>query len=1541
MVETSLQSGADSLLGAANRRLFMLYDNTKSLSNLDLPHHSPPSPKAIAATGKRLSNPASTGGAGVTYEQRVQAVYVLSMLSGGAVELARHERVIELRFQAAVHGYKTDDLVCTLQDDTGASRRALLQVKRDVRAVASDANFVDALVAAWLDFQNPACFTRDRDRVYLVYETTGGSSLEALGHLMVFARGSTSAADFLLKVQAEWFSTEVNRVTLRVVRENLDIAAGGAIGDEELWQFLAHWRLLQHTLQAGDAPEATHWVNSIQLILGPGLVPDPWGIWSQIVGASAQFNASAATVTSARLGDYLSASVLKGFASHRASAAAATTDVHARSALIRTPPAQLDPVMPHLRSVPSADETAPTTTLGLPSALPASVNKLVTRQLDGINERVKAGRYRDAHAELTANADMAPFDDHQRARWYLMRGACQWAEGHMQEAAADFLRAAELFPDEDKMAAGKVRGLSLKNDLAAAVEAADAATERFPESAHVWASWGLAKVFAEQPIDLDDFPVSRREDADVLQLVAWSKRANKDWPAAIDAALRAVAAKDSAFPARNAALAVVLEAVTDNPVASAFRLLDHAGKQALRTVVAAFEPRAERLWSLQSPDAQSRAATHLGITYALLGDHATALDVVREAKIHGISTPNLVRVELESLEETRPVEEFRARAKEAVGQLAEDGLVTMAQAAANNQDLELVEAAVEASKAMPSLSAQAADALRGIHWTAIWNSGRREDAMASVEAAAIDVSESLPLVVAGTRLLLKSAQPKRLNKLLRRAEQLANANGKPAERKLVADLLLDAKRFVQAAEQLERLLPRGQHSEMHNRWLWALIRAGNWRAAKDLLDSFPPQWIHDERARGLAMELGNSAGDVQLLRKVADVEFERSSDQAASWIFRHTLDLQTLSFVELRERLAPAPLTLKGSIRELTQLAAEELRLGLDGPGMRRLYRMRRLNPAAIESASAVFIAFATAPEQLPDMEESIAAVRAGSHVTLVDADGIRVSVTTDPIEVGDLPATTEFKSSAAPEVGRLLGKVLGDEVVIEQSFGGSREYRVEAIKSAYRRVIELAMEDMQKSVTPIPHVSLMQMRHGPDGADFSEMLEQLKRQSAHTRQVFEAYQKGSITLGVLAMMLGRDTIELVRGWGTAGLGQKLQVCSGTSDERMHALRLLADKDAAYVVDAATLAEIALLDVDGALKVLPILYVSAETQAAVLRALELSKRDRSSGKTFERDGKLGFVEFTEEQHAKNTAQLQRLADLMDEHCEVTPVYGPEAIPAEIAKLLKVLPDEDRQVLLLAAEKGLRIFSIDFRLRSIAVLIGIQGVWPQPVLMHAMHEGVISGVEYTRAAATMFVGSRGFVSIGANELAFICHQGTPWLSFGMAKFMDHLRDPEADYKSAVAISRDFVELLMFSTCTYMGAAAELLKHIVESLIRHPASGGNLPKTLVDFFEKVFVGEFSNYPHPLVAETGRAQDTATRNYFANTIREGVTWAVGSEEKRRIRVDVLMCGITPWLVLAQDKEDLPIPEGLKPLREDVREDPVKAVTEVHQTDYLANEA
>ena len=236
------------------------------------------------------------------------------------------------------------------------------------------------------------------------------------------------------------------------------------------------------------------------------------------------------------------------------------------------------------------------------------------------------------------------------------------------------------------MAAARVRGLALQEEYEGALEAATVAKERFPESLSVWVAWATAKILSSQPVTLAEFPLAMREEADALQLVAWSRRAQRDWSGAISMALQAIAAKDAGFYARKTALAVVLEAATENVATATFGLLEAQTKTALHAVAQAFEPRAERLWSVQSPAAQTAVATHLGIAYLLLDEPEAALRLVEEAKAQSITTSHLVRVELQALFEVRSMAEFKARALLAMNQLSDDGLAAVAQAAANRGD---------------------------------------------------------------------------------------------------------------------------------------------------------------------------------------------------------------------------------------------------------------------------------------------------------------------------------------------------------------------------------------------------------------------------------------------------------------------------------------------------------------------------------------------------------------------------------------------------------------------------------------------------------------------------------------------------------------------------------------------------------------------------------------------------------------------------------------------------------------------------------------
>lgn len=161
----------------------------------------------------------------------------------------------------------------------------------------------------------------------------------------------------------------------------------------------------------------------------------------------------------------------------------------------------------------------------LPIARPDSVNKLVSNQLDHINELLKSNRYDDAREALKRlGADLAALDNHQQARWYLQRGICTWHQDSGEATASDFFLAAELYPDDEKMAAAKVRGLLLSGKAEQAVQEGRSARQRYPNSVHVWLAHANARMVAGESLGPEDIPNEFKESADVLQLVAWARR---------------------------------------------------------------------------------------------------------------------------------------------------------------------------------------------------------------------------------------------------------------------------------------------------------------------------------------------------------------------------------------------------------------------------------------------------------------------------------------------------------------------------------------------------------------------------------------------------------------------------------------------------------------------------------------------------------------------------------------------------------------------------------------------------------------------------------------------------------------------------------------------------------------------------------------------------------------------------------------------------------------------------------------------------------
>ena len=98
-----------------------------------------------------LSNPYSTGGGGVTFEQLVGASYLVSLLVGEIPRGVDWGTIKEVRFQDRWHGCLLDDIVVTSTDGS-TERKLALQIKEYLTFSESDPTFTRVMDDCWKTF---------------------------------------------------------------------------------------------------------------------------------------------------------------------------------------------------------------------------------------------------------------------------------------------------------------------------------------------------------------------------------------------------------------------------------------------------------------------------------------------------------------------------------------------------------------------------------------------------------------------------------------------------------------------------------------------------------------------------------------------------------------------------------------------------------------------------------------------------------------------------------------------------------------------------------------------------------------------------------------------------------------------------------------------------------------------------------------------------------------------------------------------------------------------------------------------------------------------------------------------------------------------------------------------------------------------------------------------------------------------------------------------------------------------------------------------
>lgn len=1400
--------------------------------------------------------------------------------------------ICEIRFQARVHGPQTDDLVCTIQNSVGVRRKVLMQIKSGLKAQKTSKAFRDAIGGAWLDFQQPADFSQGQDRIIIVHDAEVRHSLEGAASVVKAANTSLSAKDWLQKIDPKGVGNQLKRNALAAFRDIGASYAQGPLSDDELYKFLGHLSFLSQDLLKDGTSQQIELINLIHVsFLAFGISADASHVWAKLVTTCMALNSDGAGVSIETIGSAIGEDLARAFklvrGSHRSGI---QFSVKAEGDIIFSTDTGVPRIVVSNGRSDIRDE--------VPMARTSSENKFISGLLDKVNVRIKEGKYKDAMTDLAAlGEDMNPFDAHQKARWYLMRGVCNWNFDHDESAADDFLKAAALCDDEDKLAAARARGWLIKKDTAAAVKAGEEAMERFPQSLSVWAVTKNAQVIQGLSLTEEDIPIAYRDEADAYHLVAWCKHRDGDVVGAAVVARNAMRLASASFFTRDLALTYTLESIFSNSLNIAFHMLTAAELRAIGEVVDAFEPALKQLWAMQSDSTLKYTIRNLGYAYILLKRGSEVLKLLDDATSRGIVGNEFIRLKLEAYIEMAAPKEALGTCLGLIDSMPPEALVTFAQVAATAGDRPIVEQAlvVAARIADEAERRRATELITSMHWDLLMKTGQQEEVLAMLGSRNLALSTSVPELAQASRLLRRAGQRERANSCLDSLKDLLTDASAPAERYLAATALFYGERFEESANIYECLLRKGVHSQLHNDLLFCYLKLGGYAKAKKLLDSFPSGWMADAEARQIAIQIGQLVGDEKLLRQLSVAQMDAEPNRAMSWIFRVMMagrDGQKA----LLSAVSEVPETVEGSARELTQLAVCEMTNGFEARGLRRIYRMRRLDMTDVDVAASYISAPLAARRLLPNLESTLDRIAPGSCFTIINGEGRSFTRAIDPPELADLPPVGDFLTADHSDILPFIGAAVGDEIEVQQTFDNPTIFKVVAIGSAYRYLLDISQKMLKESIGKSTFLTIIELpKDDQDNLDFSQVESQVRKSAEVGREVMNAYRTAPFTIGGICNMLNRSVFDAVCGWPTGEV--KLEVAGGAHAERYAALKILEQDQRLYVVDAATLIELARVDCLHLLSRVPRLLCSTKSYELIRGELEESRRMPSSATAIEHEGALAMVEISEEDWARRLDLLERIVHSVETFCDIRPSYGPEDYKRVPQQLRQVIADEETAAVMLCVEFDACLFCIDARLRLLAkVFCSLEGVWPQVFLSSCLAKHKISQRDYSVACLKFFLSGRTFTSLNEIDLIFAIFQGGTWPRIVLEAFQGHIAEDEVEFASAFKVTVAFLAYIAKSGNCQVGFLIEVTSLLAEGLARHKHCGENLSERI--YYALCFMHDV------------KGGSTRLREFLKLSIDASVNRAKTRTAAFSFKGSVLFCSAPPWLasgITSSDTADL----------------------------------
>ena len=381
----------------------------------------------------------------------------------------------------------------------------------------------------------------------------------------------------------------------------------------------------------------------------------------------------------------------------------------------------------------------------------------------------------------------------------------------------------------------------------------------------------------------------------------------------------------------------------------------------------------------------------------------------------------------------------------------------------------------------------------------------------------------------------------------------------------------------------------------------------------------------------------------------------------------------------------------------------------------------------------------------------------------------------------------------------QLLGKSVGEEIILRDNPMGTEKGTIVGIRSKYAHACHDSIENVETRFPDNPGMHQLTIQ-GLDSDNqeyvrqqFDSILRPVREQGQQVDQYIHLYKEGRLTIGALAQRLNRHPLNV---WGGLMYEEKIHCCRNDVQELNAALKLLKNGNITLVIDLISIMTIydfkvhnIVVETFGKLGIAQSTIDDIQQKIYELRGM-LSQGFMTMG---HRESQYVRQEITADQVREDREYLEKLVEWIRQNCDIFSVSAAGNMDREKRKRLEeFLGKSFADTILIASESGKVLWSDDLMLRIIGEnLYNADGVWTQTVLKICTENGQLEEDEYIKAVIHLVTANYHHTSVDADTVIEAARQ-SDWIhDFPLTQVLKILSGKYSDEDSAIAIAVEFV------------------------------------------------------------------------------------------------------------------------------------------------------